>query len=413
MPSGVELLSQTDHMNPTAYGSPQGALFAGNMGPSFMDPFGNIHSNAAVTDPYTAPALFAPSPGAPAAYLYQTPPSQPVANPADEIRTVFVSGFPHDVKERELHNLLRFMPGYEASQMNWKTGGPQGFALFNSSVHARAVVEILSGLQFDDGVVIRAEMAHKNMFIKPEDPSVKRAARHSPAYIAPTTIMAPVSQMAGNAALGGAPLSPAAPAFLAAAAAAAAAAGSPPVHVSSMLSPVPLRPTSFSPVTNLRDNPPCNTLFIGNLGDNTNEQELRALLSSQPGYRQMKMVRGPKSTTAFVEFSDVSSAIMVHSALQGAVLASSDRGGIRVQYSKNPFGRRDVSSSSPHTPAITPSAEDVAGLVSSPGNVGMQSAGGVNTTSLLSNMTGATNMVTPGGFIGQAGLDTVLGTGES
>lgn len=121
--------------------------------------------------------------------------------------------------------------------------------------------------------------------VQPEDPSVKRAARHSPAYIAPTTIMAPVSQMAGSAALGGAPLSPAAPAFLAAAAAAAAAAGSPPVHVSNMLSPVPLRPTSFSPVTNLRDNPPCNTLFIGNLGDNTNEQELRALLSSQPGYR--------------------------------------------------------------------------------------------------------------------------------
>lgn len=166
MPSGVELLNHTDHMNPTAYGSPQGALFAGNMGPSFMDPFGNIHSNAAATDPYTAPALFAPNPGAPAAYLYQAPAAQPVANPADEIRTVFVSGFPHDVKERELHNLLRFMPGYEASQMNWKTGGPQGFALFNSSVHARAVVEILSGLQFDDGVVIRAEMAHKNMFIK-------------------------------------------------------------------------------------------------------------------------------------------------------------------------------------------------------------------------------------------------------
>jgi hypothetical protein len=26
------------------------------------------------------------------------------------------------VKERELNNMLRFMPGYEASQMNWKNG---------------------------------------------------------------------------------------------------------------------------------------------------------------------------------------------------------------------------------------------------------------------------------------------------
>jgi hypothetical protein len=47
----------------------------------------------------------------------------------------------------------------------------------------------------------------------------------------------------------------------------------------------PLRPASFSPVTNLRDNPPCNTLFIGNLGDNTSEQEIRVLMGSQPGYR--------------------------------------------------------------------------------------------------------------------------------
>lgn len=128
----------------------------------------------------------------------------------------------------------------------------------------------------------------------------------------------------------------------------------------------------------------------------------------------MKMVRGPKSTTAFVEFADVSSAIMVHSALQGAVLASSDRGGIRVQYSKNPFGRRDVPSSSPHTSGMTPTAEEMAGLVGSPRATAMPSGGGVNATSLLSNMTGGTaNMVAQGGFIGQAGLDTVLGTGDS
>lgn len=124
------------------------------------------------------------------------------------------------------------------------------------------------------------------------------------------------------------------------------------------------------------------------------------------------MVRGPKSTTAFVEFADVSSAIMVHSALQGAVLASSDRGGIRVQYSKNPFGRRDVPTS-PHTGGMTPTAEEMAGLVGSP-RAALPSGGGVNATSLLSNMTGGTaNMVAPGSFIGQAGLDTVLGTGDS
>lgn len=35
---------------------------------------------------------------------------------ADEVRTVFISGFPEDVKERELNNMLRFLPGYEVLQ---------------------------------------------------------------------------------------------------------------------------------------------------------------------------------------------------------------------------------------------------------------------------------------------------------
>jgi hypothetical protein len=35
------------------------------------------------------------------------------------------AGFPGDVKDRELHNLLRYFPGFEACQMNWKSGQPQ------------------------------------------------------------------------------------------------------------------------------------------------------------------------------------------------------------------------------------------------------------------------------------------------
>lgn len=40
------------------------------------------------------------------------------------------------------------------------------------------------------------------------------------------------------------------------------------------------------------------------------------------------------------EFADIPTAVAVHEAQQGAILASSDRGGIRIQYSKNPFGRK-------------------------------------------------------------------------
>lgn len=42
----------------------------------------------------------------------------------------------------------------------------QGFALFATSAHARQMVELLSGMQFDDESTLRAEMAHKNMFLK-------------------------------------------------------------------------------------------------------------------------------------------------------------------------------------------------------------------------------------------------------
>ncbi len=44
-----------------------------------------------------------------------------------------------------------------------------------------------------------------------------------------------------------------------------------------------------------------------------------------------------------MEFADVAAATAVHTTLQGALLTSSDRGPIRIQYSKNPYGKR-----SPH-----------------------------------------------------------------
>jgi hypothetical protein len=158
-------------MNP-GYGmphSPQPVLFATSLG---GDPGAAAagYSAGLGGDPYGTHALFATaaSPAAAAAAYsglgYGA--AGGLGGGREDVRTIFVSGLPHDIKERELHNLLRFMPGYEASQMNWKTGGPQGFALFSTAAHARAVVDTLSGLQFDDGVVLRAEIAHKDMYLK-------------------------------------------------------------------------------------------------------------------------------------------------------------------------------------------------------------------------------------------------------
>lgn len=250
--------------------------------------------------------------GFPAAAPLAVPPYQAPAGGyggVDELRTVFITGFPNDIKERELNNLLRFIPGYEASQMNWKNGQAQGFALFCNGGAARAACDQIAGLCFDDNVNLRAEMAHKNMYIKDEAAGpgsgggggVIKRARVSGGYT--------------GASSGG---------------------GS--------FEPLKQQPSGqYAAVSNTKDNPPCNTLFVGNLGDTVDEAELQGLFGGQPGFQQLKLLRSARNISCFVEFETVESAMQCHSTQQGAVLHSSSRGPIRIQFSKNPFGKkRDV-----------------------------------------------------------------------
>ena len=89
-----------------------------------------------------------PPPGAAASAAVPPPPPVPGAPgtaAADEVRTIFITGLPVDVKERELHNLLRWLPGFEASQVNFKGDQPMGFALFataHQAVAAKAALQV-------------------------------------------------------------------------------------------------------------------------------------------------------------------------------------------------------------------------------------------------------------------------------
>jgi DNA-binding transcriptional regulator of glucitol operon len=47
--------------------------------------------------------------------------------------------------------------------MHFRNGQAQGFALFATGSLARAAVEAIQNLVFDNDCVLRAEMAHKNM----------------------------------------------------------------------------------------------------------------------------------------------------------------------------------------------------------------------------------------------------------
>lgn len=109
-------------------------------------------------------------------------------------------------------------------------------------------------------------------------------------------------------------------------------------------------------------NPPCNTLYVGNLPPDATEAELRSLFSPQKGFRRLSfrtknqsLANAPGSSSAqnsnhnhgpmcFVEFEDVAHATRALAELYGRALprpnGSNGKGGIRLSFSKNPLGVR-------------------------------------------------------------------------
>ena len=79
---------------------------------------------------------------------------------------------------------------------------------------------------------------------------------------------------------------------------------------------------------------------MGNLGDSIQEADLHGIFGELVGFRQLKLVRSGRNFTCFVEFSDIPSATAAKGRLHGCIVTGCGRGGIRIQYSKNPFGKK-------------------------------------------------------------------------
>uniref|UniRef100_A0A804RG21 Uncharacterized protein n=1 Tax=Zea mays TaxID=4577 RepID=A0A804RG21_MAIZE len=75
---------------------------------------------------------------------------------------------PADVKERELHNLLCWLLGFETSEMNFKGNQPMGFALFSTVHQAITAKAMFQDTVFDaeTKVALQTDMAKKNLFVK-------------------------------------------------------------------------------------------------------------------------------------------------------------------------------------------------------------------------------------------------------
>lgn len=105
---------------------------------------------------------------------------------------------------------------------------------------------------------------------------------------------------------------------------------------------LPYHRPNYPPVNPADQNPPCNTLYVGNLPHDTSEDELKALFSKQRGYKRLCFRNKQNGPMCFVEFEDVSFATKTLHDLYGWQLSNSVKGGIRLSFSKNPLGVRNT-----------------------------------------------------------------------
>ena len=62
---------------------------------------------------------------------------------------------------------------------------------------------------------------------------------------------------------------------------------------------------NYPPVNPADQNPPCNTLYVGNLPIDTSEDELKAMFSKQRGYKRLCFRTKQNGPMCFVEFEDI------------------------------------------------------------------------------------------------------------
>ncbi|KAJ5689445.1 hypothetical protein N7462_003837 [Penicillium macrosclerotiorum] len=129
-------------------------------------------------------------------------------------------------------------------------------------------------------------------------------------------------------------------------------------------------PRHSLPAANPNDlNPPCNTLYVGNLPPDTSEEELKALFSKQRGYKRLCFRNKQNGPMCFVEFDEVAMASKALNELYGYKLSNSVKTGIRLSFSKNPLGVRSGQ----------PGSMNPANPLSGPGGVpGGSSLGGMH-----------------------------------
>ncbi|XP_038046861.1 cell wall integrity protein scw1-like isoform X2 [Patiria miniata] len=309
-----------------------------------------------------------------------------------------------DATPRELYLLFRAYQGYEGSLLKLtskpgKSSSPVGFVTFDSRAGAESAKQALSGVRFDPDQpqTIRLEFAKSNTKVtKPKQTSPQPAnlpmMGPHPAQLTPrdpydlsTAVFLPHAAEAWahhpnhkhaefinyqGLAAAYADLTPATPVhhhpvFAAHPAlhaqvpadgarvtyvlphhAHSAVAHAPHPHPATTSLPqqtLPMNMANAATMAAIAGSAPCSTLFIANLGTGANaEQELRDLCSSLPGFTRLRVHNKGGAPCCFVEFQNISCATQALTHLQGVLLPSSDRGGLRVEFAKANMGEKTL-----------------------------------------------------------------------
>jgi len=318
----------------------------------------------------------------------------PILSP-DEISTIFVVGFPPDIKEREFQNLFMFASGFEGASLKLPEPViadmtksffddqddlnkiPQyqvykqqiiGFARFQRRQDALAARDHLNGRCIDQekGCVLKVEMAKKNLFIAPKRCSI-------PTFCFPTNderldesddLLIPIVKKTRSLSLSipgnPDPIDISLPNALLSKNISMDSSRAPPEIIKPSF--INSGPRSYSlasststpaPMYVFGENPPCNTLYVGNLPLNVDEEELRALFEDCEGFKRMSFKTKANGPMCFIEFEDINCARRTMDTLYGTLLSSSTKGGIRLSFSKNPLGVRSATPMGPISPALS------------------------------------------------------------
>lgn len=263
----------------------------------------------------------------------QQRPKRPKEAGLEELRTLFLSGLPVDIKEREIHNLMRFFPGYEGCVLNLNetAGRPVCFTSFTDRNSALRALRVLQDLRFDPHVsqTMRVEFAKTNSKARrlpPEFYAEKRrkaplAAAASPYFTGYGPYNSPEAWMNPNMLVPwfqnmnlGRPGPPAAT----------------PYEMTNFASPLLASQTpSPSKV------PPCSTLFVANLHPDVQERDLNRVFRNMPGFRRLRLSMREGVSICFAEFNDVQSSTYALNNLQGIPVGPTC---MRIEFARTRMG---------------------------------------------------------------------------